>query len=413
MTLATPPRIVVVGNGMAGQRLLSELVARGRSGGMCAIGAEPQEAYNRILLSSVLAGDKSLADIALAGRPWYAANGIELISGDAVEAIDRSAKTVRTASGRVVSYDRLVLATGSRPIRLKLPGIDLDGVATFRDLADVTRMCTLSAGARAVVIGGGLLGLEAAAGLVRRGVSVSVVHLASDLMERQLDAPAASLLAEALAARGIKLHLGAQTQAILGTGGRVAGVRLVGGETIPADLVVLAVGIAPETALACAAGLACGRGLLVDDAMRTSDPDIFALGECVEHRGHVFGLVGPIWEQARVLAETLCDRPASYEGSALATSLKVSGIDLFSAGTVREGPDAETLVFADPAIPAYRKLVLREGRLEGALLYGDIEDASWYAELIASARSVEALRDRLVFGRAHAEAAESMPHAAD
>ena len=413
MTQAAAPRIVVVGNGMAGQRLLSELVARGRNGGMCAVGAEPQEAYNRILLSSVLAGDKSFEDIALAGRPWYAANGIELITGETVESIDRTAKTVHTASGRIVPYDRLVLATGSRPIRLKLPGIDLDGVATFRDLADVARMCALPVGARAVVVGGGLLGLEAAAGLVRRGAQVSVVHLANDLMERQLDAPAASLLAEALAARGIGLHLGAQTQAILGTDGRVTGVRLAGGEAIPADLVVLAVGIAPETALARDAGLACGRGLLVDDSMRTSDPDIFALGECVEHRGQVFGLVGPIWEQARVLADTLCDRPAGYEGSALATSLKVSGIDLFSAGTVREGPEAETLVFADPAIPAYRKLVLREGRLEGALLYGDIEDASWYAELIASARGVEALRDRLIFGRAHAEAAEPMPHAAD
>ncbi len=413
MTSAAAPRIVVVGNGMAGQRLLSELVARGRSGGMCAIGAEPQEAYNRILLSSVLAGDKSFEDIALAGRPWYAANGIELVTGEAVESIDRTAKTIRTASGRAVPYDRLVLATGSRPIRLKLPGIDLDGVATFRDLADVARMCALPAGARAVVVGGGLLGLEAAAGLVRRGAEVSVVHLASDLMERQLDASAASLLAEALAARGIRLHLGAQTQAILGTEGRVTGVQLVGGEMIPADLVVLAVGIAPETALARTAGLACGRGLLVDDAMRTSDPDIFALGECVEHRGQVFGLVGPIWEQARVLADTLCGRPAGYEGSAPATSLKVSGIDLFSAGTVREGPDAETLIFADPAIPAYRKLVLREGRLEGALLYGDIEDASWYAELIASACGVEALRDRLIFGRAHAESAEPMPYAAD
>ena len=410
MTGKAAPRIVVVGNGMAGQRLLSELVARGRSGGLTAIGAEPHEAYNRILLSSVLAGDKSFADIALAGRPWYAANGIELVTGETVEAIDRGAKTVRTLAGHDIRYDKLVLATGSRPIRLKLPGVDLDGVATFRDLADVSRMCALPAGSRAVVVGGGLLGLEAAAGLVRRGVAVSVVHLAPDLMERQLDAPAASLLADALAARGISLHLGAQTEAILGDDGKATGVQLADGTVLPADLVVLAVGIVPEATLARAAGLACKRGVIVDDTLCTDDPAIYALGECVEHRGQTFGLVGPIWEQARVLADTLCGRSASFEGSAPATSLKVSGIDLFSAGIVREGPDAQTLVLADPAAPVYRKFVLRDGRLEGALLYGDVEDAAWYAELIATACDVDALRDRLAFGRAYAD---PMPHAAD
>ncbi|MBL8830905.1 MAG: NAD(P)/FAD-dependent oxidoreductase [Rhodospirillales bacterium] len=403
MTIPPANRIVVIGNGMAGHRLLSELVARGQHEGLTAIGAEPHAAYNRILLSSVLAGDKSTADVALAGQAWYASCGIELLTGDAVAKIDRAARTVATASGRVVPYDRLVLATGSRPIRLGLPGIDLAGVTAFRDIADVERMCGTPAGARAVVIGGGLLGLEAAAGLQRRGIGVVVVHLAGELMERQLDVPAAALLADAVSTRGIDVRLGAQTKEIVGRDGRVVAVRLADGSELPADLVVLAVGVTPETALAREAGLECGRGIKVDDALCTSDPAISALGECVEHRGQTFGLVGPIWEQAKVLADVLAGRGARYAGTAPVTSLKVSGIDLFSAGVVREGEGAETLVLADPVTPVYRKFVLRDGRLEGALLYGDVEDAGWYAELIAGAQDVGTLRDALAFGRAHAQ----------
>lgn len=402
MTKRPADRIVVIGNGMSGHRLLSELVARGRRGDITAIGAEPHAAYNRILLSSVLAGDKSMDDVTLAGRAWYASNGIELVTGDTVTGIDRTARNVATTAGRIIPYDRLVLATGSRPIRLNLPGVELAGVTAFRDIADAERMCGLPAGAHAVVIGGGLLGLEAAAGLKRRGVEVVVVHLATDLMERQLDTPAAALLADAVATRGIDVRLGAQTKEIVGRDGRAVAVRLADGFEIPADLVVLAIGVTPETALAREAGLDCGRGIKVDDALLTSDPAISALGECVEHRGQTFGLVGPIWEQAKVLADTLVGRMARYAGTAPATSLKVSGIDLFSAGIVREGEGAETLVLADHATPVYRKLVLRGGRLEGALLYGDVTDSAWYADLIASAEDVGALRDALAFGRAHA-----------
>lgn len=413
MTQTARHRLVVVGNGMAGHRLLAELAARGLSHGVRVFGAEPVAAYNRILLSSVLSSDRALGDISLAGPDWYAANGIALATGDAVVAIDRDARTVTSAAGKVVDYDTLVLATGSRPIRLPLPGIDLPGVVAFRDLADLERMRALVPGAKAVVIGGGLLGLEAAAGLAKRGIAVSVVHLMPDLMERQLDGDAASLLAAELAARGIALFLGAQTQAIVAANGRAAGVRLADGRVLGADLVVQAVGVAPETALARAAGLDCARGVKIDDTLATSDPHIVALGECAEHRGLTFGLVAPIWEQARVLADRLAGRPAVYTGSPQATNLKVSGIDLFSAGTVRETAGAEALVLDDRAAGVYRKLVLRDGRLEGALLYGDIEDASWYASLIGDRTDVSHWRDALMFGSAYVAPASAPALAAD
>lgn len=398
-------RIVVVGNGMAGQRLLAELDARGRARGCLAIGAEPRPAYNRILLSAVLSGERTLGDICLGGREWYESRGIELVAGDPVVSIDRDAKRVTLASGRAESYGTLALATGSRPIKLPLPGADLDGVCAFRDVADVERLRALPAGAAAVVIGGGLLGLEAASGLAKRGGAVTLVHLMPDLMERQLDSDAASLLAREVEARGIALKLGAKTQAIEGADGKVRAVRLADGERLEADLVVMAVGVAPETALARAAGLECGRGLIVDDALRSSDPRIVALGECVEHRGQTFGLVGPIWEQARVLAARLAGEEARYEGSVPATTLKVSGVELFSAGAVRESAGAQPLVLRDPISGVYRKLILREGRLEGAVLFGDSRHANWYAEAIARKRDVSAWRDTLAFA-APAMAAE-------
>ncbi len=384
-------RIVVVGNGMAGQRLLAELDARGRASGALAIGAEPHPAYNRILLSSVLAGEATLADIGLGDRDWYAARGIDLVTGDPVVAIDRAAKTITLASGRCESYGKLVLATGSRAIRLNLAGAER--AVAFRDLSDIERLRAAQAGSDAVVIGGGLLGLEAAYGLAKRGVRVALIHLMDDLMERQLDARAAKLLAGEIAARGISLHLGASTDRI-----EADAVVLKDGTRIPASLVVMAVGIAPEIALAKSAGLECGRGIRVDDALRTADPDIHAFGECAEHRGACFGLVGPIWDQARVLADILAGRAASYEGSSVATTLKVSGVALFSAGIVRESPGAETLVFSDPTQGVYRKLILRDGKLEGAVLYGDTEGSGWYADAIATRRDISRWRDRIAFG---------------
>jgi nitrite reductase (NADH) large subunit len=388
---AAPSRIVVVGNGMAGQRLLAELDARGLANGVLAIGAEPVPAYNRILLSSVLAGEATLADIGLGDRDWYASRGIDLVTGDPVVAIDRAAKTITLASGRRESYGKLVLATGSRAIRLNLPGAER--AVAFRDLADIERLRAAPAGSTAVVIGGGLLGLEAAYGLAKRGVRVSLVHLMDDLMERQLDATAAKLLAQEIAKRGIALHLGASTDRI-----ELDSVMLKDGTRIPASLVVMAVGIAPEIALAKLAGLDCRRGLRVDDRLCSADPAIHALGECVEHRGMCFGLVGPIWDQARVLADVLAGRAASYEGSSVATTLKVSGVALFSAGIVRETPGAETLVLSDPAQGVYRKLVLRDGRMEGAVLYGDTEASAWYAAAIAERRNMSPWRDRIAFG---------------
>ncbi|MCA0450543.1 MAG: FAD-dependent oxidoreductase, partial [Proteobacteria bacterium] len=302
------------------------------------------------------------------------------------------------ASGRRESYGKLVLATGSRAIRLNLPGAER--AVAFRDLADIERLRAAEKGSTAVVIGGGLLGLEAAYGLAKRGVRVALVHLMDDLMERQLDARAAKLLAAEIAARGISLYLGASTDRI-----EPDAVVLKDGTRLPASLVVMAVGIAPEIALAKSAGLDCGRGVRIDDALRTADPDIYGLGECVEHRGMCFGLVGPIWEQARILAEILAGRAASYEGSSVATTLKVSGVALFSAGIVREAPGAETLVFSDPALGVYRKLILRDDRLEGAVLYGDTEASAWYAAAIAEKRDVSCWRDRIAFGAPVSQAA--------
>lgn len=401
----SPVPLLVVGNGMAGHRLLAELAARGAARGALAVGAEPHPAYNRILLSKVVAGETTSDAICLAGRDWYKQHGIELATGDPVAEIDRAAKVATTQSGRKIAYEKLVLATGSQPIRLPLPGADLGGVVTFRDRRDADLLAAAPGGANAVVIGGGLLGLEAAAGLAARGLKVALVHLMADLMERQLDAAAAALLAEAVAARGIALHLAARTQAILGEGDKVRAVRLADGPELAADLVVLAVGVAPETALARKAGLVCARGIVVDDGLATSDPAILALGECIEHRGQTFGLVGPIWDQARVLADRLCGGNALYEGSSVATSLKVSGVDLYSAGTVRAEGDAETLVFEDSRARSYRKLVLRQGRLAGAVLYGDAADGPWFADLIAAGTPVDAWRDTLIFGRAYVEAA--------
>lgn len=398
-------RLVVVGNGMAGQRLLAELDARGLASGCLAVGAEPRPAYNRILLSSVLAGERTLDAICLGGRDWYESRGIELVAGDPVLSIDRAARTLTLASGRVEGYGTLVLATGSRPIRLPVPGADLAGVCAFRDVADVEFLQAVPAGASAVVIGGGLLGLEAASGLAKRGARVTLVHLIADLMERQLDADAADLLAREVQARGIALRLGATTQAIEGIDGRATAVRLADGAVLPAELVVMAVGVVPECSLAKRAGLDCARGLKVDDGLRTDDPAVFAVGECVEHRGRTFGLVGPIWEQVRVLAARLAGEDARYEGSVPATTLKVSGVELFSAGTVRESEGAQPLVLRDPIGGVYRKLVLRDGKLEGAVLFGDSRHAAWYADAIASGQDVSAWRDTLAFA-APARAAE-------
>ncbi len=395
-------RLVIVGNGMAGARLVDEVrrTAPGRHD-IVVIGGEPWPAYNRILLSSVLAGEKTLDDIALDGGTGAAAVHV----GEAVECIDRAHRTVSTTTGRVVPYDALVLATGSTPIVLPVPGAELSGVVTFRDIIDVERMiAAATAGRRAVVIGGGLLGLEAAEGLRRRGMAVTVVHLMPWLMERQLDAPAAGLLRASLERRGIKFILGAETTAILGAD-RVTGVRLKDGRRLAADLVVMAAGIRPNAELARAAGLRGNRGVVVDDAMRTSDPAIFAVGECVEHRGVSYGLVAPLWEQVAVCARRLAgDATARYEGSTTAASLKVTGIEMYSAGDFAPADGGEEIVLRDPGRGVYRKLAVRDGRLVGAVLFGDASDGGWYSDLIRTGTPIAELRRQLIFGRRFAEA---------
>lgn len=319
-----------------------------------------------------------------------------------MRALDRELRVVVTATGEVIGYDKLVLAIGSRPIRLAIPGADLPGVATFRTLDDVEELIAAAErGAPAVVIGGGLLGLEAAAGLARRGMRTSIVHLMPTLMERQIDAAASGLLLRSLAARGITVHAAAATEAFVGAE-RVEGVRLAGGTVLPARLVVVAVGIRPNADLAHTAGLACRNGIVVGDDLATSDPAIFALGEYAEHRGKTFGLVAPIYEQAAVLARRLAGEVCAYAGSLAHTSLKVTGIDLLSAGAFEPAAGEEAIVLRDPAAGVYRKLIVADGRLVGALLFGDVEEAQWYLELIGSGAPVGAMRGELMFGRRYA-----------
>ena len=395
-------RLVVIGNGMAGCRAVQEVLKRDPDRYEIAIlGAEPRVNYDRIMLSPVLAGEKTFADIVINDEAWYRDNGITLHAGRKVEAIDRDARLVRAEGGLELAYDRLILATGSDPIRLPLPGADLKGVVTFRDLDDVEAMVAAAVrpGARAVVIGGGLLGIEAAYGLVRRGMAATVVHLVDVLMERQLDPSAGFLLAGALADKGVATELGASSEEIVGEDGQVAGLKLKDGRTLPCDLLVMAVGIRPNAALAKAAGLDVGRGIVVDDQMRTSDPRITAVGECVEHRGQCYGLVAPIWEMCKALAEGLTDGLCAYEGSVLSTRLKVSGVDVFSAGKFAGGDGCEDIVFRDAGRGVYKRVVLEDGKVAGAVLFGDAADGAWYFDLMRRNASVADIRETLIFGQ--------------
>jgi len=400
------PRLVVVGNGMAGMRTVEELLKLAPDlYDITVFGAEPHGNYNRILLSPVLAGEKTIADIMLNTREWYAQNGIELLAGDPVVAIDRARRMVRSQSGREVRYDRLLLATGSKPFIIPVPGHQLDGVIAFRDIQDVETMLAAARDHRhAVVIGGGLLGLEAANGLMRQGMEVSVVHVTGSLMDRQLDAPASALLKQALERKGLRFLLNAHTSAILGET-RVTGVRFKDGTSVPADLVVMTAGVRPNIELARQAGLHCERAIVVDDTLQTYDPRVYAVGECVQHRQATFGLVAPIWDQARVAAAHLAGAGhRRYVQQATATKLKVTGVDLYSAGDFIGGAGSEDLVMRDARRGVYKRLVLQDGRLVGAVLYGDVQDGPWYFDLIQRGAPVGAMRQRLLFGRAQCEA---------
>ncbi len=400
--------LVIVGNGMAAMRLVEELARRalGRYA-IAVVGEEPRLAYNRILLSSVLAQEISREQIELKPSQWWRARGVTLLYGHGAAAIDTSIRRVRLANGATLPFTRLVLATGSRPMRLNVPGMDLAGVMTFRDLGDVAAIEAAAAQrSKVVVIGGGLLGLEAAYGLAKAGSQVSVVHLMDRLMERQLDVRAAAMLRRAVEARGIAVHLNAETEAIRGRQ-RAEAVALKGGVDIEAGLVVVATGIRPNVDLARSADLEIDRGIVVDDQLLTSKPGIHAIGECAEHRGVCYGLVEPAYEQARVLAAHLAGENAAYPGSVLATNLKVSGVNVFSAGDFLGAPGTEQIVLSDDGLGSYRKLVIADGRLVGAVLFGDTADSLWYQELIRTAAPIEAMRDDIVFGRALAE--RSMP----
>jgi nitrite reductase (NADH) large subunit len=415
--MSTMKNLVVIGNGMAGMRTVDELLKTDGAGDyrITVFGAEPHVNYNRIMLSSVLAGDKSIDDIVINSQEWYDANGICLHTGDPVTGIDRESRTVVSESGVRVPYDRLLIATGSRPLAPPIPGLDLPGVCAFRDIADVDKMLEAArTQKRAAVIGGGLLGLEAAWGLKQRGMSVALVHLMPTLMERQLDTAAGQLLQRDLDRRGIAFFTDGQTEEIVGTD-RAEGVKLADGRFVPADLVVLAIGIRPNVDLARDADLEVNRGIVVNDDMRTSDPDIFSVGECVEHRGQVFGLVAPLWDQAKACAAQLAgDTVAVFAPQALSTSLKITGVDVFSAGALTaadEGDDEITL--RDDGRGIYKKIVLRDGKLVGAVLYGEVADGQWYLQLMREAQDVSDLREKLVFGRAFAEASLGAPATPD
>jgi len=405
------PSLVVIGNGMAGMRTVEELLKLAPDMYRITVfGAEPHGNYNRILLSPVLAGEKSVDDIMLHTREWYAANGIALHAGDPVVRIDRKQRTVHAASGLAVRYDRLLVATGSKPFIVPVPGHDLAGVIGFRDLHDVdTMLAAANAGGRAVVIGGGLLGLEAANGLLRRGMEVTVVHVTASLMNQQLDPAAAELLRASLERRGLRILLKRQTAAIEGTNGgegRVQALRFADGETIPADLVVMAAGVRPNVALAQEAGLHVERAIVVDDTLQTYDPRIYAVGECVQHRRATFGLVAPIWDQARVCAAHLAGAGhRRYVQQATATKLKVTGVDLYSAGDIVGGEGSEDLVLRDRRGGVYKRLVISGRHLSGAVLYGDVADGPWYFELIQQKADISAIRNQLLFGQAQALAA--------
>lgn len=394
-------KLVMVGNGMAGVRTLEELLKSAPDQyEITVFGAEPYPNYNRIMLSPVLASDKTVEDIILNDDAWYADNGITLHKGKTVDRIDRVHRKVIAADGTEAEYDRLILATGSTPFIIPVPGHQLPGVIGFRDIADVDAMLAAAKQHKhAVVIGGGLLGLEAANGLKKQGMDVTVVHLLDTLMERQLDKPAAALLKASLEEKGLKFEMGASTDAILGDE-RVTGVRFKDGREIPADLVVMAVGIRPNIALAQSGGIHCERGIVVNDTMQTFDPRIYAVGECVQHRSQCYGLVAPLFEQAKVAANHLSEHGvARYEGSVTSTKLKVTGIDLFSAGDFNEAEGDETLVLQDPSQGMYKKLVLRDNRIKGAVMYGDTLDGTWYFQLLREGTDVSGFRKTILFGQ--------------
>ena len=420
-------KLVMVGNGMAGVRTIEELLKIAPDlYDVTVFGAEPHPNYNRILLSPVLAGEQTLDEIVLNSWDWYKDNHITLHAGKKVFEVDRVKRIVRAVDtdGAVTeeAYDRLLMCTGSNPFILPIPGKDLQGVIAYRDIADTNAMIDAATKyKKAVVIGGGLLGLEAANGLMLRGMEVTVVHVMPTLMERQLDSVAGKLLQKSLEDRGLKFLMGAQTEALLpgvrpglvegsaglrqaqperGGGGRGGAIKFKDGTVLDTDLVVMAVGIRPNTELAEKMRLHCNKGIVVTDTLQTvTDARIYSVGECAAHRGIAYGLVAPLFEQAKVAANHLAQFGIGrYQGSLTSTKLKVTGIDLFSAGEFMGGEGTEEIVMSDPFGGVYKKLVIKGDKLVGACLYGDTVDGSYYFMLLRDGRSVSDIRDKLMFG---------------
>lgn len=402
-------RLVVIGAGMASGRVLEHLFdAAPDAYDVTLFNAEARGNYNRIMLSPVLSGEKTYEEIVTHDDNWYESNNVTCRFGEQVVKIDRELKVVEGQNGHV-PYDKLLIATGSAPFIIPVPGKDLRGVISYRDLDDTNAMIdACGKGGSAVVIGGGLLGLEAAAGLAMRGMSVTVLHLMGHLMDRQLDLAAGYLLRKDLERRGITVKTQASTKAIIGDG-KVEAVLLEGGETLPADLVVMAVGIRPETRLANDAHIEVNRGIDVNAQMQTSDPDVFAVGECLEFDGMLFGLVAPLYDQAKVVASGLLGDPGVFVPKELSTKLKVTGCDLFSAGDFAEGEGREDIVFRDPARGVYRRLVIEDDTLIGAVMYGDTADSNWFFGLIRDKTDIADMRDTLIFGPAFQGGAASDP----
>ena len=395
--------LVLIGNGMAGVRTLEEVLKLApEKYNITVYGEEPYGNYNRIMLSPVLASEKTIDEIMLNDERWYIDNGITLHKGKKVKEINRVNREVIAEDGTTAAYDRLIIATGSVPFMLPLPGADKEGVIGFRDIADVNTMLEASKKhKKAVVIGGGLLGLEAANGLMKQGMDVTVVHLMDILMERQLDRYAAVMLQRSLEKRGMKFLLKHVSKEILGDK-RVTGLRFSDDTEVEADLIVMAVGIKPNFSLAAESGLHCERGIVVNDTMQTFDPRIYAIGECVQHRGTTYGLVAPLFEQAKVAANHLVEHGIGlYEGTVTSTKLKVTGIDLFSAGDFVGDEETEEMIFRDVAGGSYKKLVLRDNKIIGAVLYGDTLDGTWYFQMMKDGTDISAFRDTVLFGQAH------------
>lgn len=416
-SLSAKPRLVVIGNGMAGIRTVEELLKlTPNKYAISVIGEENHGNYNRIMLSPVLSGEKTVADIILNDDAWYERHHIRFHKGEKAVRIDRRNKKVYTQQGSVLPYDKLLIATGSSPFIIPMPGHTLKNVMPFRDISDVHAMLTLAKSKRrAVVIGGGLLGLEAANGLQRQGLEVTVVHNTGSLMNRQLDKTAASLLQKTLEQQGIRFLIQAQADVIEGNEqGEVCGMTFKNFPRVDADMVVMAVGVRPNIELAKSCGLQTGHGIHVNDTLQTFDPAIYSVGECVQHRGNVFGLVAPLFEQAKVCANHLAEMGiAVYVKKPTATQLKITGINVFSAGDFIGGDDCEYLHYHDQTQGHYKRLVMRDGLLVGTVLYGDTQDGAWYFDMINRKTPVSALRDTLIFGRQFcADSLEALAQAA-